>query len=201
MISGPSGVGKGSVVRLLLDAVPSLFLSVSCTTRLPRPGEADRGAYRFVSDEQFDRLIADGSLLEWAEVFGNRYGTPADPIEEARAHGDDAILEIDVQGARSVKDRVPDAVLVFLVPPSEQELQRRLLARGTEDENELARRLTAAEDEMSNAAWFDEVVVNDDLDRATAEVAAIIQEHRHPDSPDTLPNPRKDSCDRRTEDR
>lgn len=165
-------------MELLLEAMPDLFLSVSCTTRRPRQGEVEGTSYRFLSEDEFSAMVAGGEFLEWAEVFGNRYGTPAGPIEEARAQGRDAVLEIDIQGARAVKGSVPDAILVFLEPPSEAELQKRLLARGTEDDNELARRLTAAADEMTNASWFDHVVVNDDLSEATSAVAAILESHR-----------------------
>lgn len=164
---------------LLLERMPDLFLSVSCTTRKPREGEVEGSSYRFLSDEEFSQMVERGAFLEWAEVFGNRYGTPAEPIEAARSQGKDAVLEIDIQGARSVKAAVDDAIFVFLAPPSEAELQRRLLARGTEDDNELARRLTAAADEMTNSSWFDHVVVNDDLDEASAAVAAILESHRH----------------------
>jgi guanylate kinase len=169
--------------------MPDLFLSVSATTRLPRPGEAQAGAYRFVSEDDFDRMVAQGAFLEWASVFGNRYGTPAAPIEAALSAGRDAVLEIDVQGARSVRAGVADAVLVFLVPPSEEELQRRLLSRGTEEDNELARRLTAAADEMANADWFDHIVVNDELSRAADEVAAIIESCRRLQTPRSERNP------------
>ena len=169
----------------LIDRVPGLFLSTSCTTRSPRPGEVESAAYRFLTDEEFDLMVEGEEFLEWARVFGNRYGTPAGPIERARAEGSDAILEIDVQGARAVRARVPDAILVFLVPPTEEELARRLMSRGTEDDNELARRLTAAADEMANASWFDHVVVNDDLTGATDEVAGIILGYRRSDAPDS----------------
>ena len=171
------------MVELLLERMPGLFLSVSCTTRRPRPGEVDRRAYRFVFEEEFERMVSENAFLEWAQVFGNRYGTPTAPIEEARDRGEDAVLEIDVQGAEQVKASVPDAVLIFLEPPSDEELARRLLSRGTEDENELARRLTAAADEMTRADAFDEVVVNDELDRAAADVAAIIEAHRRSPHP------------------
>ncbi len=151
---------------------------MSCTTRPPRPGERDGRDYRFVSDRAFDELVAAGALLEWAEVFGHRYGTPVEEVERARAAGRDVLLEIDVQGARQVKRRAPDAVLVFLVPPSREELERRLRERGTEDEATLARRLAEAERELAEAARFDHVVANDDLDRAADEVLAIIAAHR-----------------------
>lgn len=151
------------------------------TTRRPRPGERDGVEYFFVSDEGFDGLIADGELLEWAEVFGARYGTPAGPVEEARVQGRDVILEIDVQGARQVRDRVLDAVLIFLEPPSMGELERRLRSRGTEDDERIARRIAKAGWEMEQRAWFDHVVMNDDLDRATAQVEAIIKAPRKAD--------------------
>ena len=130
-------------------------------------------------------MVAGDEFLEWARVFGHRYGTPVGPIGQARESGSDAILEIDVQGARAVRECVSDAILVFLVPPTEEELARRLLSRGTEDENELARRLTAAADEMANSGWFDHIVINDDLESATGEVAGIILEYRRSDAPDS----------------
>ena len=173
------------MVAALLEQVGDLFLSISCTTRSPRPGELEHSSYRFVTEEEFDDMVAAGEFLEWAQVFGNRYGTPAGPIERARDAGSDAILEIDVQGARAVEERVSDAVLVFLVPPTQEELARRLMSRGTEDENELARRLTAAADEMANSGWFHHVVINDDLESATDEVAGIILEYRRSDAPDS----------------
>jgi len=155
-----------------------LHLSVSVTTRAPRPDERDGIDYRFVSGEEFDRLVAGGELLEWAPVVGHRSGTPARPVEEALAAGRDVVLEIDVQGARQVRERAPDAVLIFLAPPSMEELERRLRSRGTEDEARLALRLATARAEMAQRPWFDHVVVNDRLDQATAQVEAIIQESR-----------------------
>jgi guanylate kinase len=176
VISGPSGVGKGTVVRRLLSRRADLTYSVSCTTRAPRAGEVPGADYRFVSADAFARLVDEGAFLEWAEVFGHRYGTLAAPILEALDVGRDVIAEIDIQGARTIRQAMPDAVLVFLVPPSEEELARRLRARRTEDADELARRLAAARDEMAERSWFDHLVVNDDVDRAAAEVAAIIDE-------------------------
>jgi len=155
-----------------------VHLSVSVTTRAPRPDERDGIDYRFVSGEEFDRLVAGGELLEWAPVVGHRSGTPARPVEEALAAGRDVVLEIDVQGARQVRERAPDAVLIFLAPPSMEELERRLRSRGTEDEARLALRLATARAEMAQRPWFDHVVVNDRLDQATAQVEAIIQESR-----------------------
>ena len=183
MIAGPSGVGKGSLVRRLRDLHPDLYVSVSVTTRRPRPAERDGVDYFFIDDEGFDRLIAEGELLEWAEIFGHRSGTPARPIRDVRSEGRDAVLEIDVQGAGIVRQKIPDALLILLVPPSLEELERRLRTRATEDEGKLARRLARAGEEMEQGAWFDEVVVNEDLERASSQVAAIIATSR-PDPED-----------------
>ena len=174
VITGPSGVGKGTVVRSLLAERPEMAFSVSATTRAPRPGERDGVQYRFLSDEEFDSLIAADAFLEWAEIFGYRYGTPAAPVEEVLSAGRDVILEIDVQGARRVRSKVPEAILVFLRPPSEGELARRLEERGTEAAADLERRLTEARSELAEAGWFDHQVVNDRVERAAAEVLAII---------------------------
>jgi guanylate kinase len=186
VIAGPSGVGKGTVVRRLRELLPGIYVSVSATTRRPRADERDGVEYFFVDDEGFDRLIREDELLEWAEIFGHRSGTPARAIRDVRAEGRDAVLEIDVQGAGIVRRKVPDAVLILLVPPSLDELERRLRTRATEDEEKLARRLARAEDEMAQGAWFDHVVVNDDLERASSQVAAIIAASR-PDSEDPSP--------------
>jgi guanylate kinase len=153
------------------------------TTREPRDGEVDGVSYRFVSDREFDEMVAQGRLLEWAEVFGRRYGTPSGPLDEALAAGGDAILEIDVQGARSVHAKMPQAVLIFIMPPASEALEQRLRERGTEDEAELATRLGQAEAEMAESRWFDHVVVNDDLDRAVGEVLAMI-DASHPSGKD-----------------
>ena len=178
MIAGPSGVGKGTLVRAVRARVPDeLVLSVSATTRRPREGEVDGRDYRFVDRDAFAGMIADGDLLEWAEVFDNLYGTPSSFVEEHLAAGD-VILEIDVQGAAQIRDRAPDAVLILLRPPSLDELARRLRSRGTESEDRIARRLGEAERELAQASWFDHEVVNDDLERASSQVAAIIEESR-----------------------
>ena len=166
------------MVRLLLERDPSLYFSVSAKTRRPRPGEVNGRDYRFISEEQFDELIRRHAFLEWAEMFGHRSGTLAEPVEEVLGQGRDVILEIDVQGARTIREGVPDAVLVFIAPPSREELTRRLRERGTEDERELAARFAAFDREMTERDRFDHVVENDDLSRAADEVAAIIERYR-----------------------
>jgi guanylate kinase len=162
------------VVLRLLDMRPELALSVSCTTRDPRPGEVDGRDYRFVSSGLFDRLVEEGAFLEWAEIYGHRSGTLLEPVRRELDEGRHVILEIDVQGAKAVRGKMPEAVLIFLVPPSDEELERRLRARRTESEPELERRLASARSETDQQTWFDHVVVNDEVDRAAAEVAAII---------------------------
>jgi guanylate kinase len=178
VIAGPSGVGKGTVVRRVHELDPDLYVSVSVTTRRPRATERDGVDYFFIDEEGFDRLIAEGELLEWAEIFGHRSGTPARPIRDVLREGRDALLEIDVQGAAIVRERVPEAVLILLVPPSLAELERRLRTRATEDEDKLARRLAKAEQEIAQGDWFDHVIVNDDLEGASSQVAAIIETSR-----------------------
>lgn len=188
MIAGPSGVGKGTIVRRLAQRLPRLRVSVSATTRPPRPGERDGVDYRFLSEEEFSRLIEDAELLEWAEVFGHRYGTPAAPVREALARGEDVVLEIDVQGAFQVRERDPSAVLVLIEPPSTAELERRLRERGTEDEVSLAERLATAERELAQRGAFDHIVVNDDLDRAVDRLVAIIEKPVAGGQPRTEPS-------------
>lgn len=175
VVSGPSGVGKGTVVRRLLERLPEAEVSVSVTTRPPRPGEVEGVAYHFVDDETFDRLVADGALLEWARVHRARYGTPRRWVEERLAEGVDVLLEIDVQGALQVRRKVADALLVFLAPPSREELARRLWERGTESEDERARRLEDADDELAAGAFFEHVVVNDELDRCVEEIEDLVR--------------------------
>jgi guanylate kinase len=158
-----------------MELLPDVVLSISCTTREPRPGEVDGRDYRFVSTDDFQRLIDEEALLEWAEVFGHRYGTLWGPITAALEEGRDVVLEIDVQGAGKVRARGLPATYVFLLPPTEEELARRLDLRDTETTAQREHRLAAARDEMAAASWFDHVVVNDEVDRAAGEVAGIIR--------------------------
>jgi len=176
VLAGPSGVGKGSVVQRLRSRDPEgLVLSVSATTRPARAGEREGVDYLFVDDAGFDAMIAAGELLEWAEVYpGRRYGTPNAFVDQQLDEGRDVILEIDVQGAAQVRAHAPAAILILLAPPSLDALEERLRGRGTEDEEGIQERLAAAQRELEQAGWFDHVVVNDDLDRAAEQVAAII---------------------------
>jgi guanylate kinase len=174
VLAGPSGVGKGTIVRELKARVPGLWESVSYTTRAPRPDEVDGVDYRFVTRAQFEALRERGGFLEWFEVFGDLKGTPRGPVDDHVAAGEDVLLEIDVQGALRVREQHPDAVLVFVRPPSPGELRRRLVSRGTETPESLDRRLAAAAAEEARAPEFDHVVVNDDLERVVAEVAGIL---------------------------
>ena len=178
VIAGPSGVGKGTVHARARASLPESVLSVSVTTRAPRHGEVDGVDYHFVSPERFQELIDQDQLLEWAEYAGQRYGTPRGPVAEAVAAGRIVVLDIELQGALQVKEHDPAALLVFLVPPSFEELERRLRARGTEAEVVLQRRLARAREELSAAHRFDVVVVNDDLDRCVEEVLAAIERAR-----------------------
>jgi guanylate kinase len=182
VVSGPSGVGKDSVLQRVFDLDPSLSYSVSYTTRKPRAGEVDGVAYSFVSDEEFDRLVAEDELLEWAKVHSHRSGTGRRRIEEALEAGRDIVLNIDVQGGMAVRDLMPDALLIFLAPPGVEELRRRLASRATEDPAEIARRQADAEIEMGYSDRYDAVVVNDDLDRAAREVLDLIESRRQRDS-------------------
>jgi guanylate kinase len=179
VLAGPSGVGKGTIVRELVSRDPEgLSLSVSVTTRAPRPGEVDGVDYFFVDGDAFDRMIRAGELLEWAEIVGHRSGTPRGFVEDRLAAGRDVVLEIDVVGASQIRDRVPGSVLIFVDPPSMEELERRLRGRGTETEQRIRLRLETAEWELQQREWFDHVIVNDDLERASSQVAAIIDASR-----------------------
>ncbi|GEP47797.1 guanylate kinase [Microbacterium saccharophilum] len=174
VLAGPTAVGKGTVAAHIKAHHPGILLSVSATTRTPRPGEVEGEHYFFVDDAEFDRLIASGALLENATVHNtHRYGTPKAPIDAALAEGRTVLLEIDLQGARQVRAAAPDATLVFLLPPSWDELVQRLVGRGTEDEEERARRLRTARRELAAQGEFDYLVVNDEVARAAEEVAAL----------------------------
>lgn len=175
VLAGPTAVGKGSVAADIRKHHPDVWISVSVTTRKPRPGEVHGKHYYFVPDEEFDRLVADDQLLEWAVVHqAARYGTPRLPVEEALAQGRPALLEIDLQGARQVRRTMPEALFVFLKPPSWEELVRRLVGRGTEDEEERARRLQTALEELAAEPEFDVVVVNHEIHAAAEELVALM---------------------------
>jgi guanylate kinase len=176
VLSGPSGVGKTTVVRHLRSNVSDLWVSVSATTRFPRPGETDGVNYLFVTDEQFDRLVADGDLLEWAEYAGHRYGTPQQPVDAVRRSGTPVLLEIEIEGARQVREHAPDAILVFLAPPSREVLIDRLRGRGTEPDDVVAARLARAATELDAAGEFDEVIVNDDLSAVVSRLVTLATE-------------------------
>ncbi|WP_375475320.1 guanylate kinase [uncultured Jatrophihabitans sp.] len=174
VLSGPSGVGKGTVVAALRALVPQVWVSVSCTTRAPRPGETHGVEYHFLDRAEFGRLIEAGEMLEYDEHFGNLYGTMRRPVLEHLAAGVPTLLEIDLHGARQVRGSVPDARFVFLAPPSTDELVHRLARRGTESAQAVAARLARAEMELAAEAEFDDVVVNNDVEQAARDVAALV---------------------------
>jgi guanylate kinase len=174
VLSGPSGVGKSTVVAELNRSCPQIWISVSATTRKPRPGEVDGREYHFVDDDEFDRLVASEALLEWARFAGNRYGTPRVPLNEKLEAGVSCLLEIDVAGARQVRRAAPDARLVFLAPPSWDELVRRLTGRGTEAPEVLARRLEAARAELEAADEFDVTLVNTSVKDVCRQLVALM---------------------------
>jgi guanylate kinase len=171
VITGPSGVGKGTLIRLLLDRFPRMALSVSATTRAPRPGEREGVDYRFLSPEEFQRRVDADEFLEWAEYAGNRYGTLRSELERD-AHP--LVLEIEVQGARQVRERVPDATSVFIAPPSDEALRTRLVGRGSDSPDQIERRLAVARAELAAEDEFDHVIVNDDLDAAAEELGKLV---------------------------
>lgn len=174
VLSGPSGVGKDSVIELIRARSPWVWLSVSVTTRRRREYEVDGVHYHFVDRPEFERLIASGQLLEWAEFAGNLYGTPRAPVEARLAAGTPALLKIDLQGARQVRRTMPHALLVFLAPPSRHELHRRLIGRGTEDPETIRRRLAHADEELAAEREFDVTIVNDYVERAADELVRLL---------------------------
>jgi guanylate kinase len=181
VLAGPTAVGKGTVAAVIREDHPDVWISVSATTRPPRPGEVDGVHYWFVSDEEFDRMAADGELLEWAVVHGtNRYGTPRRPVEERLSRGRPALLEIDLQGARQVRETMPDALFVFLKPPSWEELVRRLTGRGTESAEERERRLATARTELAAESEFDVTIVNHEVHAAADELVNLLRLDREP---------------------
>lgn len=173
VISGPSGCGKSTICRRLLED-PRVVFSVSATTRPPRPGERDGVDYRFLDKESFRALVAEGAFLEWAEVYGNLYGTLRQPVVEAMERGDVYLLEIDVQGALQLKALDEPGLYIFIAPPNPEELRRRLVGRGTDAPEVIERRLQKAADEYRERVKYDHVVVNDDLDRSLAEVRELV---------------------------
>ncbi|AZM63359.1 MULTISPECIES: guanylate kinase [unclassified Streptomyces] len=174
VLSGPSGVGKSTVVAHMRKEHPEVWLSVSATTRKPRPGEQHGVHYFFVTDEEMDKLIANGELLEWAEFAGNRYGTPRAAVQEHLEAGVPVLLEIDLQGARQVRESMADAQLVFLAPPSWEELVRRLTGRGTESPEVIERRLDAAKTELAAEPEFDTTLVNTSVEDVARELLALM---------------------------
>ena len=174
VISGSSGVGKGTVLKGFLEKNPDFMLSISCTTRAPRKGEIDGVNYFFISKDEFQNCIDNDKFLEWAEFAGNRYGTKKKYIQQCLAEGKDIILEIDTQGALQVKKKMPEAVLIFICPPSIETLENRLRGRHTEDEATIQKRLQEVKTELERAENFDYNVVNDDLDKAIGDLEKII---------------------------
>ena len=178
MISAPSGAGKSSLVNALIAHDPSIALSVSCTTRSPRPGEVNGRDYRFVSLTEFEALKSNHQLLEWAEVHGNYYGTPRDRIDEAVTNGQNVILEIDWQGARQVRELLPETISIFILPPSIDALRERLQNRGQDDEAVINRRVLAASAEISHAPEYEYVIINQEFSVALQELQQIVHAAR-----------------------
>ena len=180
VLSGPSGVGKDAVLERMRRLGSPYHFAVTATTRPMREGEREGEPYHFVARAEFERMIANGELLEWAEVYGNLYGVPRAQVESALSEGRDVLVKVDVQGAKTIRGLAPDAVLVFLAPPSSDELARRLTSRGTEAEDAMRRRLREAEAEMEAASLFDHVVVNrrGELDDAVRQIEALTADER-----------------------
>ena len=175
VITGPSGVGKGTLIRALLDRIPGLELSVSATTRPPRPGEQDGVAYHFLARQDFDRRVAAGDFVEWAEYSGNRYGTLRSELQRRLDSGAPVVLEIELQGARQVREKMAEAIQVFIAPPSRETLRTRLIGRGTDTTDQVQRRLESADAELAAQPEFAHVVVNDRLEEALEDLVAIVE--------------------------
>jgi guanylate kinase len=175
VITGPSGVGKGTLIRALFDRIPALELSVSATTRPPRPGEQDGVAYHFLSHKQFSEGVDEGEFVEHAEYSGNCYGTLRSELESRVSAGVPVVLEIEVQGARQVREKMPEAVQVFIAPPSRETLRTRLIGRGTDTPDQVQRRLQTADAELAAQPEFSHVVVNDRLEDAIQELVSVVQ--------------------------
>ena len=175
IISAPSGAGKGTVIQTLLELRPELVFSVSATTRAPREGEVDGVSYSFVTHERFKQMISDDEFLEYAEYVGEFYGTPKSPVFANMENGKDVLLDIEVQGAKQVLGKVPEAVTIFIVPPDMDELERRLRGRGTDSEEKLIARMARARQEMLEMDFYDNIVINDVVSRAAGELLAIIK--------------------------
>lgn len=194
IISGPSGVGKDAILVRMREKGLPFFYSVTATSREKRPGEVDGVDYHFIEKDEFEKMIANGEFLEWANVYGNLYGVPKNTIKEAIAEGKDAIVKVDVQGAMTIKRLEPDAVSIFITPPSMQELERRLVERKTESGTNLERRLKTAKEEMQNQYSFDHIVISkrNEIDAAIEEIQTIIQgERTHPKQNDNVQKLRK----------
>ncbi|MGI6452004.1 MAG: guanylate kinase [Syntrophomonadaceae bacterium] len=178
IISGPSGVGKGTIKAELLAQFKDIKASISATTRKPRIGEIDGQDYFYVSEEAFEQMIAQGKLLEWANVYSNKYGTPKDFVWENLHNGNDVLLEIDIQGAFQVKKNIPDGIFIFIYPPNAAEIAHRLIQRGKDSKESINLRIAACEEELKQAKYYDYIVVNDDLEQAVQKVSAIITAER-----------------------
>ena len=183
VLSGPSGTGKGTIISHLLSAYPDFTFSVSATTRAPRPGEKDGVSYHFITKELFREMISRDEFLEYAEYVGEFYGTPKKPVYESVAEGNNVLLDIEVRGARQVMQREPDALTIFIVPPSIEELERRLRGRGTDSEEKLAARLARARIELEEKSHYSHIVINDTVERAVREIAEIVGHRRQSAAP------------------
>ncbi|HHV82057.1 MAG TPA: guanylate kinase [Tepidanaerobacter syntrophicus] len=178
VVSGPSGVGKGTLCNALVKNIDNLFISISATTRPPRTGEVNGVNYIFMNQENFEEKIEEGQFLEWAKVYNNYYGTPKEFVVEKLKEGKDVILEIDIQGAAQVKKNCPNGVFVFIAPPSLEELRKRIINRGTDNEESINLRLKSAKEEMRASFDYDYVIINDDLDKAVSKLQSVILAER-----------------------